>query len=78
IEERAHVLNFSADTPAHEAVCRNFLVLLHLLGPVVIEMGLTSDEEWSALYHEATIDSLSATFRALWFLLTAWGRVSTE
>ncbi|MEO6890611.1 MAG: class I SAM-dependent methyltransferase [Ktedonobacteraceae bacterium] len=75
IEERAHVLNFSAGTPAHVAVCQNFLILLDLLRPAVIELGLTSDEEWSTLCHEATIDSLSSAFRALWFLLTAWGRV---
>ncbi len=77
IEERAHVLHFSAGTPAHESICRNFLVLLDLLRPTVIELGLTSDEQWSTLCHEATIDSLSATFRALWFLLSAWGRVPT-
>ncbi len=78
IEERAHVLPFSAGTPAHEAVCRNFLILLDLLRSAVIELGLTSDEEWSALCHQASIDSLSSTFRALWFLLTTWGRVPRE
>ncbi len=78
IEERAHVLTFSAGAPAHVAVCRNFLILLDLLRPTLIELGLTSDEGWSALCHKATIDSLSSTFRALWFLLTAWGHVPTE
>ena len=73
IGERAHVINLSAGTEAHQGLYRNLLAFLKLIQPFLIKTGVTTQAEANSLYYRAMDELMADEFCAISFLLTAWG-----
>ncbi len=63
----------SARMDAHWQFYQNFKVLHRLLKPFLLQMKVTTSEEFEQLYEQAMEDIESDSFCALNFILTAWG-----
>jgi SAM-dependent methyltransferase len=74
IQRKAHVLDFSVDTPAHFSTYENLKVAFKLLQPFMIRASVASQEELDVLYDQFLAQMLSDDFRAQWYLLSVWGR----
>jgi hypothetical protein len=73
IQQKAHVVDFSFDTEAHDGWYQNFTVSFQLLQPFMVKMGVTASEEVDQLYHQALEEMTREDFRAVWFYLSVWG-----
>lgn len=63
----------SAHMDAHWQFYQNFKVLNRLLKPFLLQMQVTTSEEFEQLYEQALEDIESNSFCALNFILTVWG-----
>nr|BBH92253.1 hypothetical protein KTA_04520 [Thermogemmatispora argillosa] len=72
---RPTVIEWSADSPRHYPVFKDFLVGLELVLPFVERLGLATRAELTTLYQQAVAEMQADDFCALWPLLTVWGRV---
>ncbi|MBV9020386.1 MAG: methyltransferase domain-containing protein [Ktedonobacteraceae bacterium] len=77
IQQKPHLIDFSAGTEAHEACFQNYTVGFQLLKPFVIKMGITTPQEFDRLYQQMQIEMLSEDFCGMWLLLSAWGQKPT-
>jgi hypothetical protein len=75
-EQKAHALDFSVGTAAHETMCEVTQVFLTLMQPFLITMGVTTQEEMERLLYQMRIEMHSEDFCAVVFLFTAWGEKS--
>ncbi len=73
IQKMPHVIDYSAGTEAHESFCYNWMVALKLLQPFLINMGVSTQEEFIELYQQARIEMISEAFCAVAFFLSVWG-----
>jgi ubiquinone/menaquinone biosynthesis C-methylase UbiE len=73
IQEKAHILNFSADTEAHEGYTQDLMIGYQLILPFLIQTGVTTKEEFEPLYQEMVGEMLADTFRAFSYGATVWG-----
>jgi ubiquinone/menaquinone biosynthesis C-methylase UbiE len=73
VQHKAHVVDFSFDTEAHDGWYQNFTVSFQLLQPFMVKMGVTASEEVDQLYHQALEEMTREDFRAVWFYLSVWG-----
>lgn len=73
IQYRAHALDFSAGTPAHEMNAQNHLIVLKQLQPFLAQMQVATQEELDMLYAQMEEDFQKENFGALDILLTVWG-----
>jgi hypothetical protein len=78
IKHEAYAIDFSAGTPAHEAVIADFAVGYKLIQAYIVSQGIASQEELDDLYEQLTGDWQLSNFRALWYFLRAWGRKPVE
>ncbi|WP_376795601.1 class I SAM-dependent methyltransferase [Thermogemmatispora sp.] len=74
IEQRAYVLDFSAGSEAHEALCRGYEVELWLSRSFLLDAGVTTPTEFEALYRRALLEMFDEDFAGLCYILTAWGK----
>ena len=63
----------SARMDAHWQLYQNFKVLNRLLKPFLLQMKVTTSEEFEQLYEQALEDIESDAFCAMNFILTVWG-----
>lgn len=74
IQQRAYVLDFSAGSEAHEALCRGYEVELLLIRPFLLEAGVTTPAEFDDLYRRALLEMFAEDFTGLCYLVSAWGK----
>jgi ubiquinone/menaquinone biosynthesis C-methylase UbiE len=74
VETEAHVINFSINTPAHDAVTDDLKRGFYALRPVISRLGIASLDEFDQL-HDAMVNAFaSPDFYAVWFWLRVWGK----
>jgi ubiquinone/menaquinone biosynthesis C-methylase UbiE len=73
IQQKAHVIDFSAGTEDFEPFRQNWLVAFKLLEPFCIKIGTATQEEFDHLYKQMDRELLAEDFRGIMFLLTTWG-----
>src|SRR6266566_1447345 len=74
IQQAAYVLDLSAGTEAHGSMYQNSMAFFRLIEPFLLNMQVTTQEEFEELYNRMLAEVLSDTFRAISFILTAWGQ----
>ena len=74
IQQAAYVLDLSAGTEAHGSMYQNSMAFFRLIEPFLLNMQVTTQEEFEDLYNRMLAEVLSDTFRAISFILTAWGQ----
>ena len=73
IQHAAYVLDFSAGTAAHLSLYQNLRAFFKLVEPFLINMNVTTPEEFDVLYHHMLDEMALDTFRAISFILSVWG-----
>ena len=73
LDKVAMPVDASARMDAHWQFYQNFKVLNRLLKPFLLQMKVTTSEEFEQLYEQAMEDIESDAFCALNFILTVWG-----
>ena len=73
IGRKAHIIDFSYGTEAHESIYHNLSIGFKLLQPFIIKWKVALQEELDELYQQALAEMQSEDFCAVWFLLTVWG-----
>ncbi|RAQ94310.1 class I SAM-dependent methyltransferase [Thermogemmatispora tikiterensis] len=71
---RPTVIEWSAGTPRHYSVFKDFLIGLELVLPFLERQGLATRAALTTLYQQAVAEMQADDFCALWPLLTVWGR----
>ncbi len=74
IDHKAHVIDFSVWTEAHETMYQNCVIAFKLVQPFLMKMGVTTQEEADQKYQQMLIEMMMKDFCALWYYLTVWGR----
>ena len=73
IGQRAHVIDFSYGTEAHEGFYHDLAAAFKLLQPFIHKWGIASLEELDQTYQQALAEMMEEDFCAVWILLTVWG-----
>lgn len=73
IQQVAHVIDFSAGTEAHPDFYKDWKIVYKLSQPFFINAGVTTQEEVEQTYEQMLIEMMQDDFRAIMYLLTAWG-----
>jgi ubiquinone/menaquinone biosynthesis C-methylase UbiE len=76
IEQRAHVVDFSAGTEAHDSNIQNDLVIYKMIQPFFLKMQVATVEELERLYGQLEEDVQKDDFSAVDYFLTVWGQKS--
>jgi SAM-dependent methyltransferase len=71
---RPTLIEWSAGTPMHYPVFKDFLIGLELVLPFVERLGLATRAALTTLYQQAVAEMQAEDFCALWPLLTVWGQ----
>ncbi|GCE45810.1 ubiquinone/menaquinone biosynthesis C-methylase UbiE [Thermosporothrix hazakensis] len=73
IEQRGHVMNYSAGMPAHTSAFENAATVMKLLQPLIVRSGISTQEELDMLYARATAEMQQENFCGIWFLQSGIG-----
>lgn len=73
IGQKAHAIEFSYGTEAHEGFYHDLAAAFKLLQPFITKWQVATQEELGELYQQALADMQAEDFCALWILLTVWG-----
>jgi SAM-dependent methyltransferase len=71
--KRAHFIDFSFGTEAHESFSRNLAIVLPLLEPLIVKTQLATPEEWRNLTQKAQAEMYEEDFCAALTMVTVWG-----
>lgn len=74
VQNRAHMLNYSVGTEAHNGWYQNTMVGAQLLKPFLIKMQVTTQEDFDRLYEQLLRELEAEWFCGIEFFLTAWGK----
>jgi len=74
IEQHAHVVDFSAQTEAHDSNVQNVLVIYKMIQPFFLAMQVSTAEELQELYTQLEQDMQKDDFCAVDYYLTVRGR----
>jgi ubiquinone/menaquinone biosynthesis C-methylase UbiE len=74
LDRKAHVIDFSAWTEAHETMYQNCMVAFKLVQPFIAKMGIATQEELDEKYQQMLIEMMQKDFYGLWYYLTVWGQ----
>ena len=74
IQQKAHIVDFSFGTEAHDGWYQNFSISFQLLQPFLLKMEVTTPEEVNHLYQQALTEMVREDFRAIWLYLSVWGQ----
>ncbi|HLG61849.1 MAG TPA: class I SAM-dependent methyltransferase [Ktedonosporobacter sp.] len=74
VQEKVHLLNYSAGMEAYTGVCEDVRVGFKLVQPFLVKMKVAEQEEVEQLYEQTLAEWLSEDFRGLWYFLSAWGQ----
>jgi ubiquinone/menaquinone biosynthesis C-methylase UbiE len=72
--QRAHAVDYSAGTAAHQSNMQNLLVSYKLLQPFLLQMQVATQEELDQLHAQLEGELLADDFCAIDYYLTVWGR----
>ena len=73
VQHMAHVIDYSSGEPVHDAFCKDFATVYRLMQPFLIGVGVTTQEEVDHLQQQMEAEMMQDDFRAIMFILTAWG-----
>ncbi len=73
IQYKAHVIDWSAGTEAHQDVYHDCMSGYKLMQPFLVKMGVTTQEEVEGLYQRMLEEMQLPDFCAIWFYLSVWG-----
>jgi len=73
IGRKAHVIDFSSGSDAHESMYQNCMIAFKLVQPFLRKMQVTTEEKMEELYQQMLIDIMSQEFCAVWSYLSVWG-----
>lgn len=73
IQHAAYALDLSAGTEAHGSLYQNLMAFYRLIEPFLLNMQVTTKEEFEELYNRMLAEVLADSFRAISFILTVWG-----
>ncbi len=73
IQYRSSFLDYSPGTQEYWSIFRNGRVLHELMKPLLLKMGVATEEELARLLREAILQMLSDDFCGGWWYLTVWG-----
>jgi ubiquinone/menaquinone biosynthesis C-methylase UbiE len=73
IRQAVYITNFSTGTEAHVELCQDLARTYHLVQPLLINTGVTTQEEVEHLYQQMQVE-MQSDFRAVGFYLTVWGK----
>jgi ubiquinone/menaquinone biosynthesis C-methylase UbiE len=71
--QRAHFIEYSFGTEAHESFYHDLTLALQLFEPLVVNMQLATAQEWRTLSQRGLAEMYDEDFCAAWMLLTVWG-----
>jgi ubiquinone/menaquinone biosynthesis C-methylase UbiE len=71
--QRAHFIEYSFGTEAHESFYHDLTLALQLFEPLVVKMQLATAQEWRELSQRGLAEMYEEDFCAAWMLLTVWG-----
>jgi SAM-dependent methyltransferase len=74
IQQRAHVLDYSAGAEAYEGFRQNNMVGFKLMERFLLQAKVTTQEEFDQLYEQMLVEMRSDDFCGLAYFLTAWGK----
>ena len=74
IQERAHVLNFSTDAPAHQSMFRNLQAFFLLVQPFLLKTEVATAAKIESLYQQMLMDMLADEFCGVIYFLTAYAQ----
>lgn len=73
IQERPHLVNSSAGTPAHEGYTQDIIIAFELVLPFLTQTSLMTKEDFEPLYQQMVGEMLADNYRALSYGATVWG-----
>jgi ubiquinone/menaquinone biosynthesis C-methylase UbiE len=73
IQHKAHALDYSAGTEAHESNTQNMLVVCKMLQPFFEQVQVVTHEEFERLYEQMEEEMQSEDFCGIDYFLTVWG-----
>lgn len=73
IQEKVHILNYSAGSKAHASNYENFRTAAKLFQPFLLKLGMATQEELDKLYEQMLVEMIQKDFRAHWFIVSVWG-----
>jgi ubiquinone/menaquinone biosynthesis C-methylase UbiE len=74
IQQEALVIDYSANTPAHDILTDDFHRAFLLLQPFFLKLGTATQEEIDVTLEQVLKDFASPDFRILWYWLRIWGQ----
>ena len=74
VQQRAHVMDYSAGTPAFEGIYQNNMISFKLIQPFLVQTGVTTQAEVDQLYDQMLVEMRNEDFCGLAYLLTVWGK----
>lgn len=69
-------IDFSANAPAHDMICRDLDMIFLLLKPFILKLKEMEEEEVDQLIREWNADKYKPDFTGRWDYITAWARKS--
>ncbi len=78
IRRQAHIMDWSANSEAHQSQSINVRTGLQLGKEFLISTGVITEEQFEELYNQAVSDIYGSDFIASLFFLSAWGRKPEE
>lgn len=76
IQNRAHALDYSAGTEAHESNIQNLLVFHKLVQPFLVQMQIAKQEQLERLHEQMAEEFQKEDFCGIDYFLTVWGQKS--
>jgi ubiquinone/menaquinone biosynthesis C-methylase UbiE len=74
IETNSCSIDFSAGTRGHILTLQNITVALQLMKPFLIQIGVTSSEEFERLLYQAEIETYAEDFSGVCYGFSAWAK----
>ena len=71
--KKAHFIEHSFCTPAHEGFAQELTTALHLFEPLVVKTHVATPQEWQALSQAGLAQMYEEDFCAAWIVVTVWG-----
>jgi ubiquinone/menaquinone biosynthesis C-methylase UbiE len=73
VQLKPHVIDFSIGTDIHMSIYRNYEIFFKLIQPLIVAVGVATQEELDRAYSLVLIEMQQDDFKAMWYMLTAWG-----
>jgi ubiquinone/menaquinone biosynthesis C-methylase UbiE len=73
VQKAIYVTDFGHGTAAHADIAGEYTRICHLVQPVLLQMGMTTQPEMEQLHQQILSDMQSVAFRGVGFYRTVWG-----